>query len=120
MKEECWCGCGRTLGRSESRVAERAFEAEVLVAALRERQQSILAATGTDAVEFEAFVEYGERTVGELLMVAHGELPAGALDRRGSNRWHKVAARVLRHSGPTGYEVVQELRRSLHGSTAGR
>jgi len=120
MGRECWCGCGRTLGRSESRVAERAFKAEGLVAELRERNQSILATTGTDPVEFEAFIEYGEQRVAELLRVAHGELPASALDRRGLSRWPKVATKVLRHSGPTGYEVVQELRRSLSEPASGR
>jgi len=112
MGQGCWCGCGRVLGRGESRVAEQAFEMEGLVSALRERHQPILAATGSDPSELEGFIEYGEQGVGELLMVAHGELAASEVDRRGMNRWGREAAKVLRHSGPTGYEVVQELRHS--------
>ena len=108
----CWCGCGRVLGRRESRIAQRAFEVEALVNALRERHQSILAATGTDPSEFEGFIEYGEQAVGEMLMVAHGELPPKTLDHRRMNRWDRAAVRVLRGSEPTGYEVVQELRNS--------
>jgi len=85
---------------------------EGLASALRERRQPILAATGGDPSEFEGFIEYGEQGVGELLMVAHWELPASGVDRSDMNRWGKAAAKVLRHSGPTGYEVVQELRQS--------
>jgi len=112
MRRRCWCGCGRVLGGREGRIAEQASEVEALVNALRERHQSVLAASGTDPSEFEGFIEYGEQCVGELLMVAHGELPASALDRLRLKRWDRAAVKALRRSGPTGYEVVQELRNS--------
>jgi hypothetical protein len=107
MARDCWCGCGRVLGRSDSRIAKRAFEAETHVAALRERHLPILVASDTDTSEFEEFIGYGEHLVGELLMVAHGELPADAVDRRGMNRWGKYAVRILRDSGPSGYALVR-------------
>ena len=101
---------------SDARIAKRAFEAEAHVVALRERQLPILEASGKeDTSDFEEFIEYGERLVGELLMVAHGELPATAVDRRGMNRWGKFAVSVLRMTGPSGYALARDYRRELDG-----
>src|SRR5437016_2722785 len=76
MARQCWCGCGRQLGRGDHRVAKRARDTHALVTMLREYTLPIYEASGRDPAEFNEFIEAGGRFTAEVLMVAHGELSA--------------------------------------------
>jgi hypothetical protein len=79
--------------------------------ALRDRARPILVAVNKDTNDLDEFIAYGERLVSELLMVAHGPLPATDVDRRAMNRWGKLAVKALR-PGSGGYVLVREYARA--------
>jgi hypothetical protein len=59
--------------------------------------------------DLEDFIADGEKLTEELLLVAHGELPAQAVDRRLMNGWGKIAVSLLRQGLPPAY-FSQEFR----------
>ncbi len=62
-----------------------------------------------DVRNLEDFIADGEKLTAELLLVAHRELPAQAVDRRLMNGWGKIAGKLLRETLPAAY-VSHEFR----------
>jgi hypothetical protein len=108
MGTVCWCGCGRELGRSDARIARRGREAYALVTILQDDYRPLIQGSEERGIgkvgqleELDGFIAHGEKLTAELLMVAHGELAAAAVDRRLMNGWGKIAAKLLKELPPS-------------------
>jgi hypothetical protein len=108
MGTVCWCGCDRELGWSDARIAKRGREAYALVTILEDDYRPLIKGIEERGIgkagqleELDDFIAHGEKLTAELLMVAHGELPADTVDRRLMNGWGKIGAKLLKDLPPS-------------------
>jgi hypothetical protein len=103
----------RDLGWNSYRIAKRARDTHALVTILQDYSLPLYEASGQDPGDLNEFIGAGERFTGEVLLVAHGELPADAIDRRLANKWGKLAAKEVRFLGPEVRHEFGQRRRTV-------